>query len=368
MQQQFLPSGRVQYFPMCDYLSDGRFVSRVSGDAYEVAAGKTVDATYMDVEVPSMREPPYAVAAGVHCEPLNGLARLAGQFERFVVIGAGKTGMDACLFLLKSGVDPDRIGWAMPRDSWMLDRANLQAGELFSEGIGRTYFRQLEAAAQSNSFTDLFHRANAAGQLLRFDDEVWPTMFRCATVTQAELVQLRRIRDIIRLGRVTAIEPHEIVLDEGTVETGPATLHIDCTADGLARREVVPVFTGGKITLQTVRACQQVFSGAFIAYIESNYVDESSKNELCTVVPHPDSDVDYARILLADTLNATRWSEDERLKDWLEHSRVDGFTQPGWLDHLDDEGRAALAALTAAAVEQLGAYMAGMDDRANQTV
>ena len=31
MRHQFLPSGRVQYFPMCDYQGDGYFRSKVSG-------------------------------------------------------------------------------------------------------------------------------------------------------------------------------------------------------------------------------------------------------------------------------------------------------------------------------------------------
>lgn len=359
MQQRILPTGRVRYFPMSDHLGDGRIVSRVSGAECEVDAGKTVDATYMDVVVPSMRKPSFSVAAGVHCEPVNYLVRVSGQFERFVIIGAGKTGMDACLFLLKNGVDPDRIGWVMPRDSWMLDRANLQAADLFSQGIGRTYILQIEAAAQSQSYEDLFHRVQAAGQLIRFDEDVWPTMFRCATVTQAEYEQLKRINDIIRCGRVTAIEPNEIVLELGAVATSSNTLHVDCTADGLKRREVLPVFADGAITLQTVRACQQVFSGAFTAYVESNYAQEATKNELCTVVPHPDSDADYPRILLSDTLNFARWSKDEQLNDWLEISRVDGFTQPGWLERLRAQEREALEATTATAVEKLSAYLAG---------
>jgi hypothetical protein len=36
MQKHLLPSGRVRYFPMCDYIGEYRFVSRLSGDRYEV--------------------------------------------------------------------------------------------------------------------------------------------------------------------------------------------------------------------------------------------------------------------------------------------------------------------------------------------
>jgi hypothetical protein len=36
MQDRFLPSGRVHYFPMCDYLGDGQFRSCLSGAVHEV--------------------------------------------------------------------------------------------------------------------------------------------------------------------------------------------------------------------------------------------------------------------------------------------------------------------------------------------
>ena len=103
MQQQFLPSGRVQYFPMCEYQGDQHFVSLVSDAEHDVVANKVVDATYMNVTVPSMRPPLYEVAEGATCVPLNALPRLPGTWDRYMVIGAGKTGMDACLFLLKCG-------------------------------------------------------------------------------------------------------------------------------------------------------------------------------------------------------------------------------------------------------------------------
>jgi hypothetical protein len=40
-----------------------------------------------------------------------------------VVIGAGKTGMDAALFLLERGVDQERITWIVSNDAWFFNRA-----------------------------------------------------------------------------------------------------------------------------------------------------------------------------------------------------------------------------------------------------
>ena len=41
---------------------------------------------------------------------------------RYVVIGAGKTGMDALLQLLDTGVNPDSILWIISQDCWFFNR------------------------------------------------------------------------------------------------------------------------------------------------------------------------------------------------------------------------------------------------------
>src|SRR5207237_270655 len=95
MRGRFLPSGRVQYFPMCDHLGDGRFVSRLSGEVREVAIRKKlVDATYFKTSVPSTHTPAFAVADGVNLITPNALPARAPGHDRFVVVGGGKTGMD----------------------------------------------------------------------------------------------------------------------------------------------------------------------------------------------------------------------------------------------------------------------------------
>lgn len=359
MQRQFLPSGRVQYFPMCDYLGESKFLSQLSGDVQEIAASRIVDATYMNVTVPSMRAPAFPVDATVNCVPPNDLPKVANQIAHYIVIGAGKTGMDTCLFLLSQGVDPANISWIMPRDSWILDRANIQAHDLFQESIVKGFVNMFEAIAESNSIPDLFNRVETCGQLLRIDEKVQPTMYRCATVTKAEIEQLQRINNVIRLGRVKLIEAQKIILDGGEIDTPPSTLFVDCTADGLAKREAKPVFDKDHITLQSVRTCQQVFSAAFIGHVESTYGDEVTKNKFCTPVPHPDTDIDFLRTTLADLSSAACWAEDPQLQQWVSNSRLDGFSQPG--EPTADELPAAeqMAMLGGRAAEQLQGMLGG---------
>ncbi len=303
---------------MCEYRGGGRFRSIVAPDqSYEVAVRKkTVDATYMSVQVPSTTAPQYAIAPEIAVVPPNDLPRVRQPRSGYVIIGAGKTGMDAALFLLDQGVHPDHITWIMSNDAWLLDRALIQPGRLTDDGFGA----QLETFARAGSLKELFASLETDKRILRLDERVWPTKYRCATVSLEELSQLRRIENVVRMGRVVRIEPTAIVLERGSLPTDPDHLHVDCTADGLAKREIRPVFEGAKITLQSLFMCQQVFSAAVIGHVESRYDDDAMKNELCQVVPHPELDRDYVAAMLVSLENMARWGGS--FGRWLRKSRL----------------------------------------------
>lgn len=329
MHETLLPSGRVNYLPMTEYLGDGLCRSLLTGEEFHIAAAKTVDSTYLDVRVPSTSRPAFSVAPGVTCVPLNDLVKLSERPASFTVIGSGKTGIDACLWLLRNGVNPNAIRWVTPREAWLWDRELMQPGPLFAEKVTAMQNRQIEAILASTSVDDCFDRLDACNALLRIDPTVKPSMYKCATVTQAEVEHLRQITDIIRLGHVQSIEPERIVMDAGTVAVTPSTVYIDCTANGLARRPAAPVFDGSTIILQAVRSCQQVFSAALIAHIELAYTTDAEKNQLAVPVPHPDTDIDYLRGTLADIAGDLRWGQDEVLSDWLSESRLNLYGRMG---------------------------------------
>ena len=215
MQERFLPSGRVRYFPMCDYRGDGRFENVLSGEAFEVSAGKTVDATYLKTTVPSTHVPGFSVDPAAWFMPLNDLPKLDRKPESFVVIGGGKTGIDAVLWLLETGVDPDAIRWIMPRDGWMVNRQNTQADVAFFNDTMGAQAAQFEAIRDCADIPDLFARLEAAEVLFRLDPAVTPKMFHAATISAAELAELRRVKNVVRKGRVTSIGADEIVLEGG---------------------------------------------------------------------------------------------------------------------------------------------------------
>ena len=342
MQRRFLPSGRVQFFANTEY-RDGMATVVPSGETFELTARvAVVDASYMNVTVPATTPPKFEVAEGATVIAPNALASCTNP-DGYVVVGAGKTAFDAIMWLLDQQVSPDSVRWVVPRDSWLINRAVTQPGDGFKIGD------QLRIIADADSVESMWLGLEAAGQMLRIDADRMPDMYRCATVTEIELEQLRRVTNVIRQGRVRRITETSIELDGGSVETTPGTVHIDCTADGLEQRPIVPVFNGGRITLQTVRACQQVFSAALIGYLASRGdLDEAARNELAGVIPHPDTPMDFVSSSLAHIHNVGRWSREAGVARWMAEARLNPTGGGGGPD----------LGLAIAAVAKLEAFLA----------
>jgi hypothetical protein len=155
-----------------------------------------------------------------------------------------------------------------------------------------------------------------------------------------------------------------MVLDGGAVSADDRALYIDCTADGAEKRPATSIFDNRRITLQSVRGCQQIFSAALVAHVEAAYPDDAVKTQLCVPLPHPDTDLDWLRITMADFGNQLRWLDDPDLTAWLSAARLDlfghvmshlqpaGSAQPRVQDRILRMTKSALSA-TAARLEQL---------------
>ncbi|MDD2056657.1 NAD(P)/FAD-dependent oxidoreductase [Pseudomonas sp. GD03860] len=350
MHQRFLPSGRVHYFPMHSYEGDRTanhcITSLLTGDSRAVQVRrKLVDATIAQTAVPSTHAPRYRVAPGVRCITPNDLPRIGQPPLRYVVVGGGKTGIDACLWLLQNGVAPSRIQWIVPNAFWLLDRANVQPGqENFVRTIG-SLVKQFDAIGAADSISDLFLRLEGAGELLRIDTAVEPNGFRGATVSQGELQALRRISDVVRLGRVQAIESDRVILERGSLAGDPDALYIDCSASAVP---IIPdgsvhAFEGSRINLVTVSSYQILFSAALIAYVESHLDDQVQMNSLCGVVPAPRSDVDWIRMWAVYLGNQRQWKHHAGLSNWLAQCHL--HLLPAVLKSLQEGDPAKLAVL-----------------------
>lgn len=185
----------------------------------------------------------------------------------------------------------------------------------------------MESAAAAESFDDLFAKLEACGYFLRIDTQHKPTMFHGATVSIRELEELRKIKDVVRLGRITHLGREEIEFQKGRLPVADNTLFIDCSARPVEDLPEVPIFNGRTITPQMVRSYQPVFSAALAAHIELNYEGDEAKNKLCAVVPPPDSDTGFAHFTAIAMMNQYHWGQDAALSEWILNNRLDGFSQ-----------------------------------------
>ncbi|HSS23454.1 MAG TPA: NAD(P)/FAD-dependent oxidoreductase [Mycobacterium sp.] len=314
---RFLSTGRVCFLPMTEHRGNGEVVSIMDPTRVTriTARRRIVDSTHMQVQVPSVSPPRYAVDEDVALVPPNGLARLARSYERYVIVGAGKTGIDAILFLLDRGAPPHRIQWIVPHDAWLWDRATVQPAAGISSIVDF-----VESIAKSGSIDEVYLQLERQNVVCRIDPDLLPTKWRCATIDSDELRKLRTIENVVRMGRVHRLRNGQIDLDEGTVDTPEDTLFVDCTANGLAKLAPQPLFSDGLVTLQSVFMCQQTFSAALIAHLELLDTTDARRNRICAAVPHPELKEDLPAALLTSVrnmLNCHRY-----LPLWLLRSRL----------------------------------------------
>ena len=326
MRERFLPSGRVRYFPMCEYKGQHQFRSLLSEAEYEVTVNrKTVDGTFFNTSVPSTHARQYAVDEDVECVAPNDLPRRAPEYARFTILGGGKTGMDVIVWLLEAGADPDSITWVCPRDSWLLNRETTQPGTAFWQSSLGGAAAQLEAMRQATSIDNLFERLESAGYLLRIDPDVAPQMMHYATISHGEVAQLRSVKNVVRRGHVERVASDRLLMANGdTIAAESNTLYIDCTATAVqfVGSKTVPVFSGNHITLQAIRAPLVATSAAMTAYVEAHLEDETEKNQLCTPIELSDTPAEWLNSVLCNMISQGRWSKDDQIREWFARCRL----------------------------------------------
>ena len=347
LEDQLLGSGQVVFLGAHEYMgADGnghRLLSRVTGEETVVRARRVVDGTYLDTQVPSRHVPDFEVEPGARVVSPSGLVDLGEPGDGFTVLGAGKTAMDTCTWLLDQGVSATDIRWVRPRDAWVLDRAFVQPLDLVG-GVVKGLADGYEAAAEAEDLDDLYARAEACGQLHRLDPEVEPDMCHGATLSAAERQQLGTITHVIRKGRVRRVGVDELVLDEGTVPTTRQEILVDCTAHGLGWAPPRPIFEEQRITPQPTRFGMLPFSAALIGFLETSERDDDEKNRLARPNPLPRtrSRLDWAWATYLGGINEVAWGSEPDIQAWLQRSRLN--IAQALPQHLDYEQVQAAAA------------------------
>ena len=342
MDDTFLPSGRVEFLSMHDVADheDGTatVTSLLTTKAQDVIVRKkVVDARYLESVIPSTHTPGFTVDEGVRCVPVNGLVRAADPAGGYVILGSGKTGMDACVWLLEQGVDPDRITWVKPREPWTLDRGAYQPREkvgTFMLGYADT----VEASAQAASVADLFERLEACGGIVRLDRSVEATMFRAPFLSEYERERLRTIDQVVRGARVRRLQADRMVMADGTeVPVAASALFVDCTAEGLVMPPPKPIFEARRVTPQGMREGSPSFNAALVGYLEATRGDNpEAANQLAPPSAYPSTSTDWIRTRLVSMQAQSAWDQVPDVAAWVEGCRLN--LAAGLLDHASEPG------------------------------
>ena len=337
LDQDLLPTGRVRFLAMSDYRgADGdghRVVSLVTGNETIVRVRRRlVDATYMESTIPSRHTPSFTVDGGVRMIPPNDLVDLGESPAGFTIVGAGKTAMDTCNWLLEEGVDPDRIQWFRPREAWLFNRAAVQPLDQVGSYM-QMQASYVAAAAQAEDGNDFDRRLEADGVMVRIDPDGVPEVFRGATLSPAELELLRRIERVVRGRRVRHIGTNHVVTDQGNVAADPNSVYVDCTAAGVKHTIAHTVFEPDRITLGHVTLGIVPWSTATIGTVEARGGDDADKNRLCPTWSFTGLARDL-RPSYQGMLGVMARSADPDISAWNNSSRLNPARAVS--EHLDD--------------------------------
>ncbi len=314
MLDRMVESGKVEFFPNSEYVGDRTVVSHVSGKGFEVPERcRIVNAHYLAPSIPAEKPAPFAVADDARVLPVNDLARLGDAPSQYVVVGAGKTATDACIWLLARGVDPDAICWVRSREPWMINRAKVQPDPVIFTGMAA---ETMQAGADATSLEDLFLRLEDAGIMMRVDRKVMPTMAKAPTLATWELDQLRTLEDVVRRGHLEAVEKGKLIFANGSVEVSNDALVVHCAADGLKYPPLVPVWQPEEITLQAIRAGFPCFGAAVVGYVEATRQTDEDKNRLCPPTGYGNSMADWARMNVRGTRAVMSFMSEPDINEW----------------------------------------------------
>ncbi|KAA1418129.1 NAD(P)-binding protein [Mumia zhuanghuii] len=348
---QLLESDKVEVYPNCEYVGDRTVVSRISGERFEAGERcRVVDARYLAPSIPAEKAAPFDVD-GARVVPVNDLARLEEAPSQYVVVGAGKTATDACIWLLSRGVDPDAICWVRPREPWMFNRALVQPDPAVFLGMVAGI---MHAAEQASSLDDLFLRMEDEEIMLRIDRSLTPTMAKAPTLAAWELDQLRTIEDVVRLGHIQSVGRGRLTFADGSVGVAEDALVVHCAADGLKYPPPVPVWGPDEITLQPIRAGFPCFGAAVTGYVEATRDDDAEKNRLCPPTPYGNSPAGWARMIVMGTRAAMSFSAEPDIVEWADQVALNPSSSPkGTPSAAYDAARERMAAHAAPGLARL---------------
>jgi hypothetical protein len=116
--------------------------------------------------------------------------------DKYVVLGAGKTGMDTIVYLQRTmNIDPTDIAWVISNDVWMFNSNTRATPSFWADSVLKFNNDQKKAA----------FALEEEGMLVRLDKNFTPISFKFPIILPGDLKLLRNVKTVIRRGRATAI-------------------------------------------------------------------------------------------------------------------------------------------------------------------
>ena len=339
LEDQLVGSGQVRFFGQCDYVGhqaeEHAFRSRLTGETTTVRVRqKVVDATYLETSVPATHTPTFTIGEGVQLIPVGELVHVTEPPSGFTVLGAGKTAMDACSFLLDNDVDPDKIRWVRPRDAWLMNRSHWQPLELVAstvEGLslvlgvprrGRGPRRPLPPArgvraASSASTPPSSRRCSGAPSSARLSTRASSRSSGSSGSDECGASRPTGSCSTAARSRPTRAP---------STSTAPPT--------GCGRRRLGPIFEEARITPQSLMGGFTTFNAALVGFVEAVRDDDADKNRLCPPTAYPSASIDWISVFEGGFRVITQMLQEPDLAAWLATCRLN--TTRGLNDHLGD--------------------------------
>jgi len=326
LMSKWVNDGRVTYFPMCTVTPDGKSIvwNMNPNKVWKVTVNKKVVSNLDRAPLTGVSARAFQVDSNVEIVTPNELSCAscwAVPHQKYVIMGSGRVGMDVVLWLLGSGVPPEQLHWIVSRDEWVVRRE-----ALMPETTKNNMYALARSVATSRTAEEVYERLEQKGVLARIDDTKLPEAYRGNCLSQAEIKELRKVENVVRAGHVLHVKTETVVLEQGTIQTGPGTLHIDCTRRRPRASKRAPIFSDKRIELQAVGEVHMVlpnpcFSAAIIGHLEGSAPDQDWRhNRLVTPVPPMDEPADLLRCLEVDLNNIPNW-RDQGLACYLLISR-----------------------------------------------
>lgn len=333
---------------------------------------KVVDARYLQPDLPIDTPPKFGFdATQITCIPVNALTEIKATKpnDKFVVVGGGKTGMDAVYFLLtQRQVAADKIVWVVPHDAWITARESIGNCLEFLHTVlksAQTQQQQQQHGGDLSKYVQTspdclqqaFLQWEKRGKVYRLDPDILPTKFKDATLSKEELTTLRTLSNVVRgRGRITKItNDGDLQFQDGSVYVLPwqgesqeasnsTTTFVHCSAGAFNYTKQsggrLPIFSDHLLTIQDVYGTPGFcFVGSIMGKLESlsNVLSNAQKNALL-LAPSPSDDdapppplgpsggdigtLSPAHGFVQRLVNVRQWLQVPELRDWLVGHRL----------------------------------------------